>query len=61
MAIESKINYSKRPVPSSPSPQQITVVGQESMKGTAPFVSKLPKDYVVPGPKESNEKRKGSC
>ena len=47
---ESKINYEKRPVPSGPGPQQITVVGTESKKGSSAFVSSLPKDYVVPGP-----------
>ena len=47
---ESKINYEKRPLPTGPGPQQITVVGQESKKGSGQFVSTLPKDYVVPGP-----------
>lgn len=47
--MESKINYDKKPVPSSPGPQQITVNGQDSMKGGQPFVSELPKKHVIPG------------
>lgn len=48
MEKSKEINYRKMPVPSSPGAQQITVVGQESMKGGAPFVSEMPKKYVVP-------------
>lgn len=43
-----EINYRKMPVPNSPGAQQITVVGQESMKGGAPFTSEEPKKYVIP-------------
>lgn len=43
-----EISYRKMPVPSGPGAAQITVVGQDSMKGGAPFTSKLPKDYVIP-------------
>lgn len=45
---DEKINYDKRPVPSSPGAQQITTVGQDSMKGGSEFVSKLPTEYVIP-------------
>ena len=52
MEKSSKINYTTRPIPSSPGPQQITVEGQKSMKGSSEFVSKLPKEHLIPGDKK---------
>ena len=50
----SKINFEKRPIPSGPGAQQITVMDQvKSMKGGAPFVSKLPEKGLVKGPSSS--------
>lgn len=57
MKDKKQINYEKRPVPSGPGAQQITVVGQESMKGGSPMVSTMPKEYVVPG--DSSVKKNG--
>jgi len=51
MKESSKINYEKRPLPSSPGAAQITVEGQEAKKGGAPLVSKLPEKNLVKGPK----------
>lgn len=48
MEKSKEINYRKMPVPSSPGAEQITVEGQESKKGNAPFVSDMPKKFVVP-------------
>lgn len=45
----SKINYEKRPLPSTPGAQQITVEGQSSKKGSADFYSEMPKKNVIPG------------
>lgn len=50
MKESSKINYEKRPVPSSPGAQQITIEGQASKKGGSPLVSEMPKKFVIPGP-----------
>lgn len=50
---DSQINYEKRPMPSSPGPQQITVNGQESKKGGSDFVSKMPKENLIPGDKSA--------
>lgn len=46
---QSKINYATRPMPSGPGAKQITVEGQMSRKGGAPFVSKMPTKHVIPG------------
>ena len=46
---EKKINYTTRPIPSSPGAQQITNQDLMSKKGSAPFVSEMPKKHLVPG------------
>lgn len=49
MEKDSKINYEKRPLPSTPGSQQITVEGDQCKKGGSPMVSEMPKKHVVPG------------
>lgn len=44
---QSKINFETRPIPSGPGAQQITVVGQECMKGGSEMVSKMPEKYMI--------------
>lgn len=57
MKEKKQINYEKRPIPSSPGAQQITIDGCDSKKGGSPFVSKLPKDYVVPSPSSKSSSK----
>lgn len=45
----SEINFERKPLPSGPGAQQITVEGCESKKGGQEFVSDMPKKFVVPG------------
>lgn len=47
---ESKVNYVKRPLPSGPGPQQITVADGQCKKGGSPMNSELPKKNIVKGP-----------
>jgi hypothetical protein len=56
MSADSKVNYTSRPIPSSPGAQQITSDALKSKKGSAPMNSTLPKDYVIPGPSSSSKK-----
>jgi hypothetical protein len=53
---DSKVNYTTRPIPSTPGAQQITNDGLMSKKGSAPFVSDMPKQHVVPASKKSSDK-----
>lgn len=53
------INTDTRPVPPGPGAQQITVVGNKSMKGGSEFVTPMPKEYVVPMPSSPNSARSG--
>jgi hypothetical protein len=58
MEKSKEINYRKQSVPSGPGKEQITVVGQESMKGGSPFTSEMPKKYVVPdGSSKKSDKK----
>ena len=50
----SKINFEKRPMPSTPGAQQITNEDLMSKKGGSEFVSTMPKKNVVPGPSKSD-------
>ncbi len=52
-----EINYRKMPVPAGPGPQQITVEGQDSMKGGSPMVSEMPKKHVIPGGDKGKDKK----
>lgn len=57
----SQINFQTRPIPSGPGAQQITTIGNDSMKGGSAFVSKMPKDYVIPdGSGAQTPRSKGS-
>jgi hypothetical protein len=49
MKEKKQINYEKRPIPSGPGSQQITVEGQESKKGGSAMTSTMPKKHVIPG------------
>jgi hypothetical protein len=57
MSKDSKINYEKRPVPTSPGAMQITNEGLMNRKGSAPMVSEMPKKNVVPGPDKKTSSR----
>ena len=48
MEKDKEICWEKRPMPSGPGAEQITVEGCDSMKGGAPFVSEMPKKFVIP-------------
>lgn len=53
---EKKINYTTRPIPSTPGAQQITNDALKSKKGSAPFTSTMPTEHVVPSPGKSSKK-----
>lgn len=45
---DHSVNYEKKPIPSGPGAQQITTIGQETMKGGSAMNSKMPTEYVIP-------------
>lgn len=63
---KSMINYEKRPIPSGPGSKQITINGQEMMKGGSDMTQPLPKDNLIPDSSkgwcnDKGPKGKGRC